>query len=132
MRRRVLSAVGTVAVVGALAAPAMARQSFFHSPSGNIQCELDVDEQGTPTRAYCQTAKPARAATLDRRGRVRSCRGISCLGNGPETAFTLRYGRTTRLGPFACTSRESGMRCVVSRTGRGFVIAKSGVRRVGG
>jgi hypothetical protein len=57
-------------------------------------------------------------------------RGLPCLGNEPENAFTLRYGRSIRVGPFRCTSRTDGIRCVVIRTGRGFLINRAGVTRL--
>jgi hypothetical protein len=110
------------------AVAAAAAVSWFHSPSGNIECEVAARSiQGT--HAYCQTFTPARSATLDAAGRTRVCRGTGCLGNGPENAFTLRYGRSVTVGPFRCTSLVSGMRCVVVRSGRGFLISRQGVRR---
>jgi hypothetical protein len=56
--------------------------------------------------------------------------GLICQGNEPENAFTLAYGRSIRVGPFRCTSRTDGMRCVVIRTGRGFLINRAGVTRL--
>jgi hypothetical protein len=58
------------------------------------------------------------------------CRGVGCLGNGPENAFTLRYGRSVRVGPFRCTSRRDGMLCVVVRSGHGFLINRDRVKRL--
>jgi len=63
-------------------------------------------------------------------GKVKTCRGVKCVGNGPEDASTLKYGKSITVGPFRCTSLERGMRCVVARTGRGFELSKQGVRRL--
>jgi uncharacterized protein DUF6636 len=95
--------------------------AWFHSPSGNIQCEVGVT-------AYCQTFRPLQTVTLRANGRSVVCTRRACpVGNGPENATTLAYGRSIRVGPFRCTSLQSGMRCVVVRTGRGFTIARQGV-----
>jgi hypothetical protein len=59
--------------------------------------------------------------------RVRT--GGVCLGNEPNDAFTLRYGRSVRLGPFRCTSLRVGMRCVFVRTGHGFLISRESLKR---
>jgi hypothetical protein len=101
---------------------------WFHSPSGNIQCEVSAhDERGT--YAYCQSFEPARSVMLRRGGGMKVCRGEACLGNGPENAFTLGYGRSVRVGPFRCTSLERGMRCKIVRTGRGFLISRQALKR---
>lgn len=120
-----LAAIASLALVGT----ASASVRWFHSPSGNIQCE--VSSGGSRgAHAYCQTFQPARSATLHRNGRTTICLGGRCLGNGPENAFTLRYGRSTIVGPFRCTSLQSGIKCVVRSSGHGFKIAKEGIRRI--
>jgi hypothetical protein len=95
--------------------------AWFHSPSGNIQCEVGAS-------AYCQTFVPLQTVTLSANGRTRVCSHRACpVGNGPENATALAYGRSIHVGAFRCTSRRSGMRCVVVATGRGFTIARQGV-----
>lgn len=121
-----LAAVAAAAVVSASSAGAVVR--WFHSPSGNIQCEV-ASAAPRGTYAYCQTFEPPRSARLTANGRVQICRGERCIGNGPENAFTLRYGTGVRVGPFRCTSRRIGMRCVVVRTGRGFFISRERLTR---
>ena len=115
----------------------LARQSrpsvrWFHSPSGNIQCEVEfLRRVGGRLRTYagCQTFQPFRSVSLYRSGRMPVCRGVGCVGNGPENAFTLRYGHSIRLGPFRCTSLRSGMRCVVVGSGHGFLISREALKR---
>jgi hypothetical protein len=111
----------------AVAAPAGAAVRWFHSPTGNIQCELAAgDVRGT--YAYCQTFVPSQTATLRRAGRTAVCTRRACaVGNGPERAPVLPYGRSIRVGPFRCTSLRTWMRCVVVASGRGFTIAREGV-----
>jgi hypothetical protein len=102
---------------------------WFHSPTGNIQCQVSAhDTRGTA--AYCQTFKPGRSVTLSASGALKTCHGAGCLGNGPEDAFTLKYGRSVTVGPFRCTSLQSGMRCVVKASGRGFLLSRKGVKRI--
>lgn len=38
--------------------------------------------------------------------------------------FVLAYGRTIRLGPFACTSRVTGMTCTSTASRHGFSISR--------
>jgi hypothetical protein len=102
---------------------------WFHSPSRNIQCELDWQRGAIADQAYCQTSEPRRSVTMNRTGALRVCSGQRCIGDGPENAFTLRYGHATQLGPFRCLSLAVGMRCTVP-SGRGFVLSRSGVKRL--
>src|SRR5689334_4962103 len=71
---------------------------FFHSPSGNIECQVSSHDPAG-TAAYCQTFTPARSVTLGPGGALKRCRGAKCLGNGPENATTLRYGHSLTVGP---------------------------------
>jgi hypothetical protein len=114
----------------AVAAPAAAAVSFFHSPSRNIECEVGWKRAGVGTYAYCQTASPSRSVKLRRNGAYKVCRGEGCIGDGPEDAFTLAYGRSVRVGGFRCTSRPNGISCLVIASGRGFRIAREGVFRI--
>lgn len=129
VRRWLLVAV-TLTVVGTTPSMAAAAARWFHSPSGNISCEVGVNRPaGLGTYAYCATWHPPRCVTLKPNGSMRVRRGMVCNGNSPEDSFTLLYGRSVRLGPFRCTSRRDGMRCVVIRTGHGFLIAREGLKR---
>jgi len=129
MKRAVL--VFAVAVLAFGVGPAgSSTQSarWFHSPSRNVSCELSVARPEIGTTAFCATRRPPRCVTLEADGTTRAPR--NCLiGNPPETAFTLRYGRSVRLGPFRCTSRRVGMRCVVPGNGHGFVISRRRLTR---
>ena len=120
--------VATVLAAAVPASSALAVVRWFHSPTRNIQCEVSG---GRPrgVYAYCVTFRTPKHVVLRANGRMATCFGIRCLSNGPENAFTLRYGRSTNVGPFRCTSRVTGMRCVVRRTGRGFLISRASLRR---
>ena len=77
--------------------------------------------------AYCQTWKPPRSVELHADGGLKRCSGVRCLGNGPTNATTLGHGRSLAVGSFRCTSRTSGMRCVVRSTGHGFLLSRAGI-----
>jgi hypothetical protein len=100
---------------------------WFHSPSGNIQCEVaSADVRGT--YAYCQTFTPLQTAKLKRDGRTAVCSHRACsVGDGPENATTLAYGHSLRVGVFRCWSSQRGIRCVVIASGHGFTIARAGI-----
>jgi hypothetical protein len=125
-----LTVVVVLAVAWGLAAtadPGGQAVRWFHSPSGNIQCEVAAaDVRGT--YAFCQTFSPPQIATLRRTGRTVVCARRACpIGNGPDNSVLLGYGRSIRVGPFRCTSLQTGMRCVVVADRRGFEIAREGV-----
>ena len=120
--------IATALLALAVPAAAQGKVRWFHSPSGNIQCEVAAnDSRGT--YAYCQTFNPTESVKLDAAGHSKVCAGGNCVGDGPPGAFTLHYGDAVRIGPFRCTSRTSGMTCRVVGKGHGFVINRSGVRR---
>ena len=117
-------------VSGAFAAAA--GTVWFHSPSGNIECEVSPGGPHRAARAYCQTARPSASVSLRPSGRLRICHGQGCIGNGPENASMLGYGHSMLVGPFRCTSsRQQGMKCIVRKTGKGFAIARQGITRIG-
>jgi serine/threonine-protein kinase len=106
---------------------------FFHSPSNNIQCEIDYRRgSGTTDSVYCLSIDPPRNATMSSSGVLTSVctAGDSCLSNPPQGEPTLPYGHTTGIGPFTCLSEYEGMRCTVT-SGRGFTMSKSGITPVG-
>ena len=57
----------------------------------------------------------------------------SCTANFDEFAKfkQLDYGKSISAGGFRCISEQSGITCTVAATGKGFLIAKDGVRPVG-
>jgi hypothetical protein len=101
----------------------------FRSPSANIECAM-ID-RGSSRRIYCQSFRPPQTARLNAAGRVTTCRGSEArcrIGNAGEQIPTLAYGGEVTVGRFRCASLRSGVRCTIVRTGRGFVISRSGVR----
>jgi hypothetical protein len=124
-------AVVLTALLAAPTARAEPGVQFFHSPSGNISCEIDYQRgYGTQDSAYCVSGTPPQHVSMNPDGVLTVCTGESCMSNGPEDAVTLPYNHTTGLGPFTCLSEVSGMTCTVG-SGRGFTISRSGITPVG-
>ena len=125
------SASATTATVSRPAATA-SRPSCAHADGrgrrvpvaiGNISCEVDYQSDGL-TKAYCQTAAPARSVTMDASGKYTTCTGQQCLGNPGDGTPTLAYGTATGVGPFSCESAVTGITCLAN--GKGFRISASG------
>jgi hypothetical protein len=113
--------------------PEPRKRKVFRSPSGNIRCALW--DEGAPS-ADCWSVDAPQLVRMDAAGRLKICRGTRCTGAdcGCIQGFDyprLAYGRTVTFAPFRCASLRSGVRCTVIRTGKGFLIHRSGLRRIG-
>jgi hypothetical protein len=136
---RVLPAL--IVAVGILAAPAAGSNMaarWFVTPGKNVSCELGLDRHGIRpvTYVFClayRGGSPYRTAVAVRMSgaaQLTLCHGLPCIGNPPDRVPTLKVGHSIRLGPFRCTSLRKGVRCVVTRLGRGFRLSTSGLVRV--
>ncbi len=104
----------------------------FYSPSRGIDCGM-LDERGVRA-VICQTLRPPQKVRMDALGRLKICSGSEArckLGNAGEDVPVLAYGKQITVGRFRCLSLRSGVRCTVIRSGKGFLINRDGVRRVG-
>ena len=111
----------------------------FRSPSGNLACEFGG---GGVRGVDCVSVKPARYVSLSPNGRVFICRTyddpLGCLfntkifhdGHRIAAAPVLRYGQQDQQSGFVCDSEKTGITCRV-RSGKGFLISRAGIRRVG-
>lgn len=125
---------GTALVAGpwAQAKPGTAeprKPAVFRSPSGNIRCAMRED------LVSCWTVDAPQRVHLRAGGRLETCRGRRCIdfGCGCVEGFDyprLAYGRTIAFGRFRCASLQAGVRCTVSRTGKGFLISRDRISRV--
>jgi len=125
MRR---SLILSIALMLTTASPALAEVKSFYSPSKNISCEVSSGgERGA--YAFCQSLQKPRSVTLSEQGTLEVCDGTKCLGDGPEDAFELGYGKSVKVGNFECTSKKAGMRCSVSPSGHGFELSRDALHR---
>ena len=137
-RSRVFSLASVIVVAVAVSVPSAGSaatgkslQRFFFAPGVTTSCELDLNMKGIGTDAFCQTTGAhLQSARLTPDGRVKVCKGVTCVGDPPEGVPTLVYGSWLGLGPFRCTSRRSGVTCIVVKTGRGFLITPSAITLV--
>jgi len=104
----------------------------IYSPSRNLGCQM-ID-QSSGSSVVCASYKPLHWVSLALDGRLHICpRGPRCTGNwGEDTHFRLlAYGKQITVGRFRCYSLRAGMRCIVIRSGKGFLINRVGITRVG-
>jgi len=93
---------------------------------------MDDRRAGVPNQVYCQSLKKPHSVTMRLDGRLRICRnGVRCLGNPGEHTPVLPYGKQLTVGRFRCFSLQSGVKCVVTSSGRGFLINATGITKVG-
>jgi hypothetical protein len=152
---RLLLAAVVLAAAPAAPVPALSATALpgFRSPTGNIRCLYvpGVRPVGgvRPVILLCSLARADYAKTLQARcmrpdgsgvdwhgfelgarsrGRV-TCSGGILYDPGMErpTYPALAYGSTWRHGPFACTSRITGVTCR-SRAGHGLFVARQSWR----
>jgi len=112
------------------------KPAVFRSPSGNIRCSM-FDWGGSDSPGVnCRSIKSPLRVTMDSGGRLKICRGIRCIdtGCGCVEGFDwprLGYGQKITFEPFRCLSLPTGVRCTVIQSGKGFLINRDGVSRVG-
>jgi len=109
----------------------------FDSPSLNINCGMF--DQGGGRYVRCQSRIPPQKVTMNAQGRLSICRdrtpnvnndcNLGDRGEGPIRR--LAYGKQITVGRFRCQSLQIGVRCTVIRSGKGFLINRDGVSRVG-
>jgi hypothetical protein len=104
----------------------------FDSPSGNIRCWMYDGTRSDLTRAVgCFSKTPPRFVRLSPDGRLTISRNRSDCGCDEPKNRTLAYGEQITVGRFRCRSLQIGVRCTVVSFGRGFLINRDGVTRVG-
>jgi hypothetical protein len=131
--------LATVAVAlgatAALAAPS--KFVAFKTPSGNIGCIYADDPHylrcdirsglrprpGRPSR--CRDLEYGDSISMNRTGRAHLvCHGDTALD---PRARIVKYGSTLRVGPFACTSRTTGLTCS-NASRHGFFLSRESYR----
>jgi hypothetical protein len=146
--RLALIAAASAAATLSLAAPANAVYDDvqFLSPSANIRCEIEKDQDGAAF-AVCKIRDHTwEAAQADecRQASVPGATGGSgsdlqvglggppCVGphtiqifySGPDAPPPLDYGQTRAFGSISCESEPSGVTCSDSNTGHFFKISR--------
>ena len=123
MRRRGLI-VCLLALAALSAEPALAfRSNWFQSPSGNIRCRY-FDEGDVMA---CKTLNNGRVAVVPLRGYAHVLARVTdfTFPRGPVLDYGTYWSLSSR---FRCDSYSYGMRCKSLRSGRGFVVNRSGFK----
>ena len=118
--------------------PTSSTYAHFYTPNGNIACEMF--DNGTAQAAIgCIMQKPPAKAGLKASGVATICQhqGLNCTGNlGDDPNLPppreLPYGSSKTVGRFRCGSEQTGVTCIVIRSGMGFLINSTGITPVGG
>jgi hypothetical protein len=127
---------GAQASAGAGPQPVVAER--FAAPSRNIACTMTASEARCTIAQL--SAKPAPVDGCD--GTVGYVVKVGADGtvetpciarkDQPHKASpkleTLAYGKSVTMGRLTCTSSETGVECRAKGTGKGFSIARAGVR----
>ena len=86
------------------------RQHSWHAPPKPRSCHLDWGG----------------GLEVGRKGRAHSVgAGDTVLGQGQ----VLRHGKPIQFGGFRCTSRRSGIRCVIRASQHGFKLSREAAKR---
>jgi hypothetical protein len=107
--------------------------AVIYSPSGNLSCGM-ADPAPGGSDVFCISVKKRHSVHLGLNGKLRICRRLlRCTGNFGETPRPqkLPYGRQITVGRFRCLSLRSGIKCIVIRSGKGFLINAADVTKVG-
>jgi hypothetical protein len=110
----------------------VARTAVVFAPApASVSCAMTDDGTARGSRVYCWVGRDRGATprvTMGPDGRLdRKTRHALPPGLGGPS---LAYGSSVTLGRFRCTSRRSGLRCVVIRSRKGFVFNAKGATRV--
>ena len=105
----------------------------FRSPSGNIECWMydGSNPNYRPPGVGCMSGTPPRSVILAADGGLEIDSIPFACGCDEPTPQPLAYGRQITAGRFRCLSQSTGVMCTLVRSGRGFLINRDGVRRIG-
>lgn len=106
--------------------------STFRSPTGNIGCVLlDGDARcDIEHRSWSPPARPSSCPTIVNFGQGLQMQATGapqfvCAGDTARdpSAASLEYGVASRVEPFECVSRTTGMTCTRTSDGHGFFLS---------
>jgi len=122
------------------ATPPKLLEAHFYSPGRHIGCDM-IDNPAphqNPPGVFCSFDPGGVHTTvsLGLESKFAVCRSHAgagdCLGNGGIGGKVLPVGEQITVGRFRCAVSEDGVECVVTTTGKGFLINRTTVKAVGG
>jgi hypothetical protein len=130
MRRIVLlAALSSAAVIPAGASAIVG----FHSPSGNIRCDIlksgvrcDIGQKSwkSPPKPGSCEFDWGQSIGLGRQDKAH----FLCVSDATDPGRELAYGDSIARHRFRCKSLTSGVRCVKKRNGHGFKLSRESYR----
>jgi hypothetical protein len=146
MRALVLAAVVAASAFGVSAGETSARtitavpatkSAEFYSPirPGVIGCDLHDPSGSLGYNVYCQfdpvnSPNTRLIVKMGAAGRLTLCRNRCPIGSLGEGVRSLGFGKQATVGRFRCQSLRTGVKCIVIRSGKGFLISSKGVHPV--
>jgi hypothetical protein len=132
MRSRVWHWNGTAFVASAWTVQLLSVDFFTPKP---LSAYCGMTDSPTAHVVDCTAFKPPHAVDMNGNGRFKACHGIGqhCINCGcsPPDARPLKYGQHVDVGRFRCESLHAGVRCTVTKTGKGFLLTRTTTVRVG-
>jgi hypothetical protein len=111
-----------IAVFASASGTALGRTKSFQTPSHNIRC-LYMSTQGPGPWIRCDVLSLNDTAfRIDKRHKGRKIHVTDTVSM--PGAQVLGYGKSLRVGPFTCTSRQSGLKCKNRSSGHGFKLSR--------
>lgn len=114
--------------------------AIFNTPRGlGVQCWLGDSSSHVGITCFSVRTRPKlyiQRATMGANGRAKFCRdrtgrhGCNIGNSGEDPVPDYKYGDEVTVGRFRCRVLRSGVRCVVTKTGKGFVISRTRAARV--
>jgi uncharacterized protein DUF6636 len=128
-------------LLAAVPASAAFRVKAFVTPTGNIRCVAEGDTATgkdfgmrcdithhtwtAPKRATpCTEGDYGSSLGMSKRGRAR----FICVSDAIGPARRVRYGTKFRFGPFRCSIRTTGVRCL-NAARHGWFVSRQSVKR---
>jgi hypothetical protein len=105
-------------------------RSFITPGSNGASCDLVATSASCGVGPPRVPAQDAVKVVLTPSGKMTACYGNGCTASPPAKTPTLAYGHAIALGPFTCTSEQAGVRCVVTKTGHGYLLGRRGFKKV--
>jgi hypothetical protein len=93
-----------IVTLTASGAPTSLTLARFVSPSRNLSCEM-ADRDGRGSYVHCQSKRLAHSVRMSPNGRLRLCRGASCLG---DPAANTRVSATRSGSPLGASNAPHG------------------------
>jgi hypothetical protein len=118
------------------ATPPKLLEAHFSAPGRQIGCDVydNPPSQQGRSDVFCSSSVGFRtSALLDDDSKVTVCKGAKqgdCIGTPGYGSKVLGYGKQISVGRFNCKVSQAGVECIVTATGKGFLINATSAKAV--